>query len=142
MYRIRALRDIPRWGIKAGDLGGFVGGEFTLSHNGDAWIADSAVASADSRVYGNAVLAEHAQVDGYSHVFENARIRDEAHVFSKSKVHGRTELRDRALVLHSDIAGRIFLSERARVDRVYLLARGEIKLDGHSSLYGDREGTI
>lgn len=119
-----------------------MGGEFTLSHNGDAWIADSAVASADSRVYGNAVLAEHAQVDGYSHVFENARIRDEAHVFSKSKVHGRTELRDRALVLHSDIAGRIFLSERARVDRVYLLARGEIKLDGHSSLYGDREGTI
>lgn len=141
-YRIRALRDIPRWGIKAGDLGGFVGGEFTLSHSGDAWIADSAVASADSRVYGNAILAEHAQVDGGSHIFEGARIRDESHVFSESKVHGRTTLNDRALVCHSDIAGKISLSEHARVERLYLLARGEIKLDGHSSLRGDREGTI
>lgn len=141
-YRIRALRDIPRWDIKAGDLGGFVGGEFTLSHDGDAWIADSAVASADSRVYGNAILAEHAIVTEGSHIFENASIRDESHVFDQSKVHGETILHDRAIVLKSDIAGNIRLRERARIDGVYLLSRGEIELEGHSALSGGNGGHI
>lgn len=119
-----------------------MGGEFTLSHDGDAWIADSAVASADSRVYGNAILAEHAIVTEGSHIFENASIRDESHVFDQSKVHGETILHDRAIVLKSDIAGNIRLRERARIDGVYLLSRGEIELEGHSALSGGNGGHI
>lgn len=40
VYRIRALVDIPRWGVKAGDLGGFIEGE-TLA-NGNAWVSGDA----------------------------------------------------------------------------------------------------
>ena len=48
LHRIRALRDIPRFGVKAGELGGFVEGENNLSQDGDAWVFDNA------EVYGNA----------------------------------------------------------------------------------------
>lgn len=42
LYRIRALRDIPAFDVKAGDLGGYIEKEENLSHDGNA------------RVYGNA----------------------------------------------------------------------------------------
>ena len=48
LHRIRALRDIPRFCVKAGELGGFVEGEINLSQDGDAWVYGNAC------VYGNA----------------------------------------------------------------------------------------
>ena len=48
LHRIRALRDIPRFGVKAGELGGFVEEENNLSQDGDAWV------SGNTKVYGNA----------------------------------------------------------------------------------------
>ena len=42
--RIMALRDIPRHGVKAGDLGGWIEKEENLSQNGaDSWVADDAI---------------------------------------------------------------------------------------------------
>lgn len=54
LYRIRALRDIPAFDVKAGDLGGFIEKEENLSHDGDAWVYGDARVSGDARVYGNA----------------------------------------------------------------------------------------
>ena len=39
-YRIRALRDIPRHNVKAGDVGGWIESEYNLSQDGDAWVRD------------------------------------------------------------------------------------------------------
>lgn len=38
LHRIRALLDIPRHGVKAGEIGGFVEGENNLSQDGNAWV--------------------------------------------------------------------------------------------------------
>ena len=54
LHRIRALRDIPRFGVKAGELGGFVEEENNLSQDGKAWVFDNAEVSGNAKVYGNA----------------------------------------------------------------------------------------
>ena len=38
LHRIKALIDILRWGVKAGDLGGYIQSENNLSQNGDCWV--------------------------------------------------------------------------------------------------------
>lgn len=50
LFRIRALRDIARYGVKKGDFGGFIEKEENLSHDGDAWVSGAAW------VYGNAAI--------------------------------------------------------------------------------------
>lgn len=40
VYQIRALRDIPRHGVNAGDLGGWVESEDNLSQEDDSWIGE------------------------------------------------------------------------------------------------------
>ena len=42
LHQIRALRDIPRHAVKAGDLGGWIETENNLSHDGDCWISGNA----------------------------------------------------------------------------------------------------
>lgn len=75
-YQIQAVRDIPRFGVKAGDLGGFVAKETSLSQKGDCWVGrcgyilDNAVVKGDVLVNGqvrdDAVVEDHVLVDYYS----------------------------------------------------------------------------
>ena len=58
LRRIRALRDLPRFGVKAGELGGFVEVENNLSQDGDAWVFGNA------NVYGYAEVSGNANVSG------------------------------------------------------------------------------
>lgn len=58
LCRIRALRDIPCFGVRAGDIGGYVEREKNLSQDGDCWVYG------DARVYGNAWVYGDAQVCG------------------------------------------------------------------------------
>ncbi|EPT5029518.1 hypothetical protein ACVRDO_002376 [Escherichia coli] len=57
LYRIRALRDIPRHNVKAGDLGGYVEGEHNLDQNDDSWIRDGVC------VFGNARIESAGETD-------------------------------------------------------------------------------
>ncbi|ENC4792902.1 hypothetical protein ABKM69_003538 [Escherichia coli] len=50
LYRIRALRDIPRHNVKAGDLGGYVEGEHNLDQNDDSWIRDGVCVFGNARI--------------------------------------------------------------------------------------------
>ena len=52
--RIIALRDIPRYNVKAGDLGGWVESEHNLSQDGDYWVGGNARVDCHARVFGNA----------------------------------------------------------------------------------------
>ena len=67
VFQIRALQDIERFGIKKGDLGGWIQSELNLSQEGDAWV------SGNARVYGNAWVSGNARVSGNAQVkkFEN-----------------------------------------------------------------------
>ena len=55
LHRIRALRDIPSAGVKAGDLGGWVEKEFNLSQSGTAWVSGTASVSGTAELL-NAVV--------------------------------------------------------------------------------------
>ena len=54
VFRIRALRDIPKFGIKAGNLGGYIEHEGNLSQEGDCWIGDEACVYSNTRIYDTA----------------------------------------------------------------------------------------
>ena len=64
LYRVRALRDIPGWGVRAGDLGGFVEAERNLSQFGEAWVSGAARVFDNARVFGNARVSGNARVFG------------------------------------------------------------------------------
>ena len=54
LHRIRALIDIPKLGVKAGELGGLIEKENNLSQDGDAWVYGDAKVYGDAEVYGKA----------------------------------------------------------------------------------------
>jgi hypothetical protein len=86
LYRIRALIDIPRHGVKAGDMGGWVEREDNLSHEGEAWISDIAC------VFDNALIAGNALVSGKAHVYGNVQIAGRAHVYGRAIVFGNVQI--------------------------------------------------
>lgn len=64
LTRIRALVDITKFGVRVGDLGGYIEKEANLSQDGNAWVAGNA------RVYGNARVFGNARVNGNALVSE------------------------------------------------------------------------
>ena len=68
LRRIRALRDIPRYGVNEGDLGGWVESEGNLTQEGDCWVFD------DAQVFGNARVSDTALIYGDAQVFGNAQV--------------------------------------------------------------------
>lgn len=93
-YQLRALQDIPKYGVKAGDLGGFVTSKKTLSHEGSCWIGNAAqVVGSYVRVKDNAFVGGHAVVRSLISnslldqvtlfISENASVTGEATVISK-----------------------------------------------------------
>jgi hypothetical protein len=79
---IVALRDIKRWNIKAGDIGGIISSENNLSQDGNAWVYGDAQVYGNARVYGDARVSGNAQVSG------NARVYGDAQVYGNARVYG------------------------------------------------------
>ena len=82
LRRIRALRDIPRCGVKEGDLGGWVESEGNLTQEGDCWVSD------DAQVFGIAMVFDNAQVCGDARVFGIAMVGGNARVFNAAACRG------------------------------------------------------
>ncbi|MCB0801774.1 MAG: hypothetical protein KDB74_01635, partial [Flavobacteriales bacterium] len=82
LYRIKALKDIPSIGVKAGDLGGFVESEYNLSQERDCWIFDDAKAKDksyvcdNSRMYGNSSMRDYSSMCDNSCMYGNSSMRD------------------------------------------------------------------
>lgn len=62
VYRIRALRDIERFGVKAGDLGGYVESHSNLSHKGSAWLGSGVCVTGKTHVSGSVLLNDNHQL--------------------------------------------------------------------------------
>ena len=73
LHRIRALRDIPRFGVKAGELGGFVEEENNLSQDGDAWVSGKARVSGGAEVSGNAKVFCNADYMVVKNIWSSGR---------------------------------------------------------------------
>lgn len=80
LYRIEATKDIEKYNIKKGELGGFVEKETNLSDN--AWVYDN------TQVYGNALVSGDALVYGDARVYGNARVYGDAWVSGDAWVYG------------------------------------------------------
>ena len=93
LHRIRALRDVGPT-VKAGDLGGFVEGEWNLSYeDADSWIAHDAVAANAACVEGGSLLRDQAVVCGEARVRGMSMISNDARVEDHAVIDGaRVEL--------------------------------------------------
>ena len=98
LHRIRALRNIPRYGVRSGDLGGWIEAESNLSQDGDAWVGGEAW------VYGNALVCGDAVVCGDARVCGNALVCGDAEVKS---------VRDYAVFKNGWSSGRWFTYTRS-----------------------------
>jgi len=95
LHRIRALRDIPRHNVKAGDLGGFIESGANLSQEGDCWVGE---VRGDAQVSGNAWVRDNAQVFGNAQIYGNAWVFGNAQVFSDAQVSGAARVSGNACV--------------------------------------------
>ena len=90
LYQIRATEDIPRHGVRKGDLGGYVSsthlpsGAARVSGDawvfGDAWVSGAARVSGYARVFGAARVSGNAQVSGYAQVSGAAQVSGDAEI--------------------------------------------------------------
>lgn len=78
-FRIIALRDFAD--VKAGDIGGYVGGENNLSHEGNCWIYDDAMAYDAACVIDDATMHDQAEIFGNAVLLSNAMMRDRSSAF-------------------------------------------------------------
>ena len=83
LYRIEATKDIEKFCVKAGDLGGYIEKEDNLS--GKAWVYGDALVYGNARVYGD------AEVYGNALVYGDARVSGDALV-SGDKIEKENDL--------------------------------------------------
>ena len=73
LHRIRADRDIPRHGVKAGDIGGVIEKENNLSQYGDAWVFGDAEVSGDAEISGDAEVSGDADYMVFKNTWSSGR---------------------------------------------------------------------
>ncbi len=112
LFRIRALRDIPSIGVKAGDFGGFTERGDNLSQEGDCWISDNACVYGDTYISGNAHIFQNAQVCGNAQVYDNAQVFGNAKVYDRSRIFGDAKIYGNAQVFsNSWVSGDLEINE-------------------------------
>ena len=81
LYQLQALRDIPRHGVKRGDIGGYVSSKTTLSQEGDCWISSKAIVLSKREwdKKGQHSISGNAIVRG-AYIIKNSRISDDVSV--------------------------------------------------------------
>jgi hypothetical protein len=136
LHRIRALRDVPRHGVKAGEIGGFVESEENLSHDGNAWVADNAEVSGGAKVYDNAMVSGYAKVFGDARIFSDAWVYDGAIAFYNAKIYEDASVYGSARVFGSaQVCGHAWVYGDAR-----LCGDAEIKKNSDWLCVGPIEG--
>ncbi len=131
LHRIRALRDIPRWEVKAGDLGGWIEKETSLNQSGNAWVSGDAQVSGNAWVYGDARVYGGARVYGDAQVYGGARVSGNAWVSGDAQVSGNAWVSGDAQVYgDAQVSGNAWVSGDAQV-------YGDARVYGGARVYGD-----
>lgn len=90
LFRVYALRSFAE--VRAGDFGGYVESHHNLSHHGDCWIFDDAMALQKARVFGNARLFKHSIARHDAIVCDDAVLDDTAIIEADAKAGGSARL--------------------------------------------------
>lgn len=88
LRRIKYLINIPRFHVRAGDLGGFLESEHNLSHEGDCVVLESASVYGNARVYGDACVRDSSTVSGNARVYGSTSIVGHSRVYGNAKTSG------------------------------------------------------
>jgi acyl-[acyl carrier protein]--UDP-N-acetylglucosamine O-acyltransferase len=109
VFQIRAVRDIPEHGVKAGDTGGWLWGDRALSHNGSCWVAAGATVSQGAAVLEHAYVGDTATLQGFACAHGRARIEGRAvvgghvHVKDDAQVNGTAMLMGMACAVGREV---------------------------------------
>lgn len=142
LYRIEATKDIEKFGVKVGDLGGYIEKEENLS--GDAWV------SGDAKVYGNAFVSGDAEVCGNAQVYGNVWVSGNAAVCENACVYGNSQVYGNACVYgNAQVYGNAWVSGEARVSGKARVSEnawvsgearvsGDARVCGNADVFGDK----
>ena len=130
VYRVIAVIDIPRHGVKAGDMGGYVDHKKVLSQKGDCWIGDNAMVLDKSSVIDDAIIKDDAVVSnttvgGHATICESAKVF-EMPGWKKSRVIGSAKIYGNAQVVSSNVSDYSKIYEAAVVNRADVTEYSEI----------------
>lgn len=132
--QIRALRDIPRHGVKMGDVGGYIFSEENLSHEGDCWlghgvIRERAKVSGDVLISGGGWRSHLPSIQGSSVIHCTGKII-EAVVFD-SKITGDVDIDDTSIHESTIEAKKILTTRHGLIEKTSVLnwGNGEIFLE-------------
>ncbi len=134
LFRIRALRDISLFNVKAGELGGYVEQGENLSQEGECWvggdarICDYATVEDIACVYGNALIFGEAWVHDSAHVFGDARVWDKARIYRQAVLNERMSVSG---VCHITSASQIYYIDG--IITAYFDVRGKLIVNGNPS---------
>ena len=78
LHRIRAVKTF--WGVRSGDIGGWIESEECLSHDGEAWVYGDAIVSGKAHICDNAKVYDNAEVYGSARVCGDAKVCSNARV--------------------------------------------------------------
>ena len=135
LYRIEALKDF--YGVRKGDKGGYIQGQWNLSQSGDCWIHDEAC------VWQNAVVSEDATIRDEAKVYGEAIVRGDTEVHSTVNVFEHAIIDDCAVVGYSaTVKGNAHISEGAyicdnSIIRGNAKVLGDSRIRGRSEIYGN-----
>ena len=127
LHRIRALRNIPRYGVKSGDLGGWIEAESNLSQYGEAWVSGEAWVRENALVCNNALVCDNASVSGNAWVSNNAIVSGDASVCGNARVSG-----------DASVSGNASVCDNARVGDIALVG-GHASVCGNAIVYKDAD---
>lgn len=121
---IRSLIDIPAYGVKAGDRGGWLSKEQNLSHRGICWLDESSIILNNARLDGNALLtgstlSDQSVVNGestvkFSFLSDDAIVSGQSNI-SASLLQGATAVQGDSFVSDSTLQN-VRLQGKARID--------------------------
>lgn len=141
LYRLKALRDIPLYSVRAGDLSGHVTSREILSQEGECWIDHGAQVFGNVKISGAAYIGGNAQVKNFRNdvtltIAGGTVVKDRAKVFIQESVEFDT-------IQDTLIDGQISISGNALLLNVGKI-QGKVKISDYASLSGTKEvnGTI
>lgn len=132
LSRIRALRDIPMHGVRAGDYGGWVSSTHTSAGQPriapTAWLGGDATLCGEARLLDHALVKGRAVIQGHAFVCEGAIVRGQATVADNARITGRACVQGTATITdHALIDGRAHIHGSARIgDHATITERAKV----------------
>ncbi len=138
LFRIRAIRNFE--GVCMGSIGGYIRSEESLSHDGNAWVANNAKVGGTARIEDDARVEGNAEVTGNALICENALVRDNAIIYGEGvRLYGNARIEDRVEVGgNAEIGGNARISDRAWVSG-HAEVRGHARILDRARIFGQAD---